>query len=143
MLRETPLMPDDPHRHPDGSFVVAAETQVTRLIKANRVNRIFIYVLSAVTIALVVVATVLGINLHRTSQLSQKVQQGAISSCLAGNAQRANDTQIWDAFITLILKGNTDPADIQEGKDFEQYIARVDAPRNCKQTYTVNSAMKG
>lgn len=98
---------DNPNNHPDGSFMRAAEDQVNRLIKANRVNRIVIGVVACLVVLLLGVSAFLGINLYKTSQLSQGVRQSAIQACHNGNNARATDKLVFDSLIDTSISTNT------------------------------------
>lgn len=101
-------MPDDPHTHPEGSFSVFAERQVDRLIRANRVNRIVIMVLSCVAVVLLAVSAFIGYNLYQTTELSHSIRQGSIQSCQNGNAARATNKMVFDELIDTSVNSNVE-----------------------------------
>lgn len=87
----------------------AATLQVNRLIKANRINRIVIAVLGMVTVISLAASIVTGVNTYRTNQLATKVQQGAVSSCVAGNSRAAADKSHWNLFINALINNPSVP----------------------------------
>lgn len=61
----------------------------------------------------------------QASQLISSVRQGAISSCLSGNAARATNKQIWYSFLNLIL---TNPQAPKEKASLEAVVANAGLP---------------
>jgi hypothetical protein len=152
-------MPDNPHV-PETGFILAAERAIKELQdtaedqrieldkqqkllekaqKDARWRKIQVRALGLVAIILTVVCILGSVQYVRTSEIARKVQQGSISQCVSGNAIRAAEVQVWDSFISLLLQGNKNPKDHAVGMKFEQYIAKVYAPRNCTQLFNISS----
>lgn len=125
----TPNVPEE------NALLRAAEQQVERL---TRPTKRLVRWLTALCVLLVLVAAALGYFAYANHELSTRLQKDSVQSCEQGNVQRANQTQIWDGFITILLKGNTNPADAAKGKAFEEFVGQVDSPRNCQQVYNVS-----
>lgn len=121
----------------------AAQQQVNELQREVREGRrqarwtkIQVRVLGVVALTLLVVVGILGSFISQQDDLYNRLHQQQIDSCEFANTQRQADEEVWDSFIDLLTKGNKDPKDVEEGKQFEQFIAQVDAPRNCKAIYS-------
>lgn len=128
-------MPDDPHVHTEGSFVLAAEKQVDTLIKAAKLHKIQLRVLSAVCFGLLVVSGLLGYVVKSQYDTTQTLRNDSIAACRAGNDYKAGQTKIWVDFIDLLLVGNKDPKAHKIAEGFISYVDMIDAPRNCTATY--------
>jgi hypothetical protein len=72
---------------------------------------------------------------QQVSALSHANQQAALAGCEASNSRAAADQGNWDLFVTLALKGNTNPAAIADGKEIVSRVATVDMPRDCAKAY--------
>lgn len=125
-----------------------AEVQAGRkaqqeLLKAQRWTKVQVRILGAVAIALLVVVGILGTSLTRQADLYGKLHDQQVQSCQYGNSERASEKRVWDSFIDLLLKGNKDPVDIQKGKQFKEFIAQVDAPRNCRRAFAALETQDG
>lgn len=121
----------------------AAQRQVRELQEEVREGRrqakwtkIQVRVLGALAIVLLIVVGVLGASISRQDDLYNRLHQQQLNSCEFANTQRQADEEVWDSFIDLLTKDSKDPKDIEEGKQFKQFIAQVDAPRNCKAIYS-------
>lgn len=117
-------MPDDPHVSREGSFVLAAETQVNRLVRANKVNRRVIGLLGIVLVLAVAALGFVGYNLYQTTNLSQSVRQGAIQACQNGNAAKHTDQVVFDSLIDTSVSTNTS---ILKLPDFVKWKQSIDA----------------
>lgn len=109
--------------------IAAVEKAVKDL---TRPTKRLIGLLVAVVIALVAVAVVLGINVNNNANLANRLQQGAQVSCEAGNVYRAEQTQIWDSFIDLLLTPNSDKA--AQVREFKAFVATL--PPDQQATWT-------
>jgi hypothetical protein len=106
-------------------LIKAAEVAVKRL---TRPYKIMIALLVVLILALSVVV-------YRGRQLTETVQNGAITSCEATNARSAADIAHWDLFLGLLLKGQTNKTALAEGAEIEASVAKSDAPRDCTAIY--------
>lgn len=129
----------------ENPLVKAAERQVDALVAAALLKsaevrrlRFLARVSTASAVILAVMVTVVSILAVTGYSLARSVQSASVSQCRAGNTLRAGDTQVWDAFIALILRGNHNPGDLAKGRSFERYVAKVDAPRDCQKVYGVS-----
>lgn len=112
----------------------AAVRQVDRLNRAVNRYRVFVIILSAVSLALVAGGIVLGILwgntqsvLARQAQDTRVQAEQSYQSCLAGNEYRTGNQQIWVEFARLVTKGKPVP----EATQFLAYVSKVDKLRNC------------
>jgi hypothetical protein len=90
----------------------------------------------ATAVVLLVIVGVLGAFGSQQQDLYSKLHSNQINSCEAGNVQRANERQVWDSFIDLILQGNHNPADQEKGKQFKAFINQIEGPRDCQKAYS-------
>jgi hypothetical protein len=115
---DTRLVTEAATGSPDESnFVVAANREVSKLIRANRLNRWFRAVLVVVVILLALAVAGL--------------RQQAATSCQSGNSFRAAQTQVWDHFIGILITRSTPPATVAVAHGYLRYVDNVDKPRNC------------
>lgn len=85
------------------STVVAAEQMVARLTKPWKRA---VALLAVVVVLLVASAVAIGINAVDARQLSDRIQQGAVASCISSNAVRSANVQLWDGLLSQELKDN-------------------------------------
>lgn len=116
--------------------VASLQEEVKEGRKQARYTKIQVRVLGAVGAILLAVVGILGASLSQQGDLYTKLHQQQIQSCQYGNAQRASERQIWDSFIDLLLKNGASAEAKKEGEQFKQFIAQVDAPRNCAEAYS-------
>lgn len=66
-----------------------------------------------------------------------KQEQQALQNFADSNVPASADPTTWKAFMAILLKYNADagPQAQQEVKQFEAYIAKVEAPHNCAKEY--------
>lgn len=138
------MMPDNPHTHPDGSFMLAAEKQVDTLIKGAKLHKIQLRILTAVCAVILVVCGVLGYVVKAQYDTTQELRQDSVTNCNAGNGFKAGQKLIWVTLIKLSEgnKGKNAPTAQAKAeiKTLEKTINTVDAPRNCNATYSLHGA---
>lgn len=133
---------DKAFRSPGNKLASLAERQVDRLLKASRWHKWQIRLLAGVIVGLMAVSSWV-VYRQVTHPLTNELRSDLVNSCVSGNASRALDQQVWDSFISLLLKGNTSAQAAAEGKAFEQAVAKAYAPKNCTAAYSVQSAGGG
>jgi len=75
---------------------------------------------------------------NRAVQAQQAAtKDAAFKQCLSGNNILSAEVVAWDAFVQLLLKGNTDPKAKAEGAAFEKFVASNFRPRNCYTLYHI------
>jgi hypothetical protein len=62
----------------------------------------------------------------QTQQALAQTRQGAISSCISGNAARATNKLIWDSFLSLLV---TNPGTAKEKAALEAMVANAGLPQ--------------
>lgn len=134
-----PPAPDPHNEHNESNFMRSAEREVKSLVKAARWSKFYIRILAVVAAVLVAVACVLGVVINSQGGIIGSVRNGAVTSCQDGNKYRAQQTQIWNRFVDLLLKQRTpNPVTQQIGATFKEYVADVNAPRDCSRVYQLN-----
>lgn len=114
-------MPDDSR---ESSFIMAAEHQVDRLVRAARWSRIAIIVL---------VVAVLGLGFLYWQQ-----RDIIHSACEGGNSYKAAQTQIWDKLFALSFgyKAPDKHSEVYKlDEEFLSYVSATNAPKNCNQSF--------
>jgi len=110
----------------ESSFMIAAEKQIDRLIRANRWHR----VLLAVVVVLVVLL----------GWVAWRQHQEAIDGCRAGNSYKQSDVQVWNYVLGISAQANAKkPGVAAKVKQVEDHIAQLDAPRKCPSTWNLLS----
>ena len=119
----------------ESALVGTAETLVAKLVKADKRRTWQVRILGLVCVVLVAVSvfTVKGYFSNRDNATGLRAD--SVASCVSGNTTRALDITIWDSFINLLLKGNTNATANAEGKTFEQLVQKTYAPRDCQAEY--------
>lgn len=120
----------------DSSVIRAAEALIEKM---TRPTRQLVRWVAAGCLLLVLVTGVLAYVVWQEHEDTLHIQHDAVQSCQAANTQRANEKKVWDAFIDLILKNDTSAKDQSEGTAFKEYVARVDAPRDCQKAYSISA----
>lgn len=116
-------MPTDPK---ESSFMIAAEAQIDKLVKANRWQK-------AILIIVAVVVLLLG-------WVAWKQHQQAIGGCRAGNSYKQSDVRVWNYVLGLSAQANAKkPGVAAEIKQVENHIAQLDAPRTCASSWNLLS----
>lgn len=115
-------MPTDPK---ESSFMVAAEVQIDKLVRANRWQR-------ALLAVVVVVVVLLGWVVWRQ-------HQEANAACQSGNSYKHSDDQIWNYFIGVLVQNSKDPSAAGKAQVIENHIAQLDAPRDCASSWNLLS----
>lgn len=133
-------MPDDPHVHPDGSFMLAAEKQVDTLIKGAKLHKIQLRILTAVCALILAVCGVLGYVVKTQYDTTQELRQDSVNACQAGNEFKVRQNAIWVYFIGQLLKNDKKPKDLAEGANILVRIEHINAPRNCTAQYSIRGA---
>lgn len=140
--------PENPERFPgmpDSSvaLMMAAQQQVTELKKEvqagrrqARMTKIQVRILGVVAVALLVITGVLGASLSNQTDLYNRIHQQQLQSCEFANTQRSADAQVWYSFIDLLTQDNPSKEAKKEGAQFKQFVAQVNAPRNCQEAYS-------
>lgn len=118
--------------------VETLQAEVREGRKAARMTKIQVRILGAVCVILLVVVGVIGAFGAQQQNLYDTLHSQQIQSCETGNVQRANEKQVWDSFIDLILQGNKDPQAAAKGAKFKQFIDQVYSPRDCQQAYSTS-----
>jgi hypothetical protein len=120
----------DPQNNP---IVRAVEHAVKKQLRWKSFQ---IWLVYALVFGLAVVTAVTVFNNIQVQQAATQLKNDAIASCTAGNNGRTAELQVWDAFINLLLKGNTNATAQQEGAAFKKYLIGALAQRNCQQAYS-------
>lgn len=115
-------MPTNPA---ESTFMVAAEKQIDRLLRAVRWQRILIVVI----VILVALLALVVWNQHRQE----------LVACQSGNAYKHEDLQNWLYFITIASQGDKNPSDIAKANSIESHIAEQDAPHSCASSWNLLS----
>lgn len=133
-------MPPAPANN-ESNFMRSAEREVKSLVKAAQWSKFYIRILAVVAAVLVAVACVVGVVINSQGSIISDVRNGAVTSCQDGNKYRAQQTLIWNRFVDLLLKQRTpNPVTQQIADGFKEYVADVNAPRDCSKVYQLNSA---
>lgn len=107
--------------------VVAAERTVDKMVKAIRLQRIWIAVLAVICVLMVAYGIVIGVVLVRGKDLVQTVQHGSITSCQSGNRARATNEKIWGQFINVLLKSDKASVTSSAFKNMQKQVAALPA----------------
>lgn len=121
----------------DSLLLRAAEKTVDKLLAADRKRRFQVYALGVIAIVL---AAVVGWSVNgyiQNQSLALQIRDGAVSQCISGNAHLSVDVDVWEQFIALLLKGSASAEAHKEGAEFDKYVNRQFALRNCYATYGV------
>jgi hypothetical protein len=126
---------------PESKLAMAAEAEVTRLIKSKSVPKWWGRLLVVICVVLAIVVGYLGykdvthpISNQLQSQIA-KTNQEQYTSCVSGNVTRANEIKVWDHFVGLLEGTHPTHAVATEATDFESFVASVYAPRDCVKLY--------
>ena len=130
MTKQTPAEVAEESR-----LVKAAEVQlvlIDNIVKnAMKPYKRAVRWLTGIVVALAIGAGVSGFLYANQVGLTHSVQQATISSCNASNTRAAADAGNWSFFMGVALAGNTNAADIAEGRKILMHIEEIDAPIPC------------
>ena len=116
-MTEIPERAASPDQEDESKFVVAARIEVNKLIKANRVNKIYRWLSVAVLVVLVLAV----VALH----------QEDVNSCVAGNNFRTGQTMILNLFIGILITKKTPQSTLNIAHTYLAYVGQVDTLRGC------------
>jgi hypothetical protein len=121
----------------DAPIVLAVEAAVK---SALRWKTFQIRLLGGVCAFLIAVSIALGVIAAQTYGLTHTVQQGAVTSCQAGNTVRAANVEIWDHVLGAFEAGVKDPAPAFTAwiASAESYITKTEVPQDCARIYHVS-----
>lgn len=145
-------MPED--HVPEINFMMAAEKAIKDLQdtaemqgkllvtaqKEARRSRTYVYILGLVSALLTALIIIVSVQYFHVKDVTNKVQQGAVSQCVNGNSIRHTEVAVWDDFVGLLLQDNKDPKAQAIGRQFETFIASKFAPRDCTSLFGTQSA---
>jgi hypothetical protein len=126
----------------ESTVMQAAIMEVSKLTKANKVNRRVIQAL-CVTLVLVLITcgvlSYIAVDQHSADlQLrnnNASLRQESITSCESGNSYRSGNQELWEDFIGLLINKKTPAATVKIADGFLARVKTVDALHDCTALY--------
>ena len=126
-----------------------AAAQGELLVKARndaRWRKYQVRALAIVCAALIVLSTLTTIQYFHTRDLTTRVQQGAVASCMNSNHIRADNIKIWNHVLDALLvpsPGESTQQKVETNlfvQETEGFIAKAYAPQNCISLFGTSGA---